>query len=146
MARTTIDPVTRIEGHLRIEMEVEDGKIVDAWSSAGLFRGMELILENRTSDDAIQIAQRICGVCPVSHANASAMASEKALGVTPPEGGRMVRNLTEYAQYLYSNITWFYVLNGLDYINPLNAVNADVAQALQVAQEAGTSTADFQNI
>lgn len=146
MARTTIDPVTRIEGHLRIEMEVEDGKIVDAWSSAGLFRGMELILENRTSDDAIQIAQRICGVCPVSHANASAMASEKALGVTPPEGGRMVRNLTEYAQYLYSNITWFYVLNGLDYINPLNAVNADVAQALQAAQEAGTSTADFQNI
>ncbi len=146
MARTTIDPVTRIEGHLRIEMEVEDGKIVDAWSSAGLFRGMELILENRTADDAIQIAQRICGVCPVSHANAAAMASEKALGVNPPEGGRMVRNLTEFGQFLYSHITWFYVLNGLDYINPLNAVNADVAAALQAAQEAGTSTADFQNI
>ena len=146
MARTTIDPVTRIEGHLRIEMEVEDGKIVDAWSSAGLFRGMELILENRTADDAIQIAQRICGVCPVSHAHAAAIASEKALGVNPPEGGRMVRNLTEYGQFLYSNITWFYVLNGLDYINPLNAVNADVAKALQDAQEAGTSCADFKNI
>ena len=62
MAQSTIDPVTRIEGHLRIDMEVEDGQVKDAWVSAGLFRGMELILENRSSQDASIIAQRICGV------------------------------------------------------------------------------------
>ena len=143
MARSTIDPVTRIEGHLRIEMEVEDGKVVDAWSSAGLFRGMELILENRTSDDAIHISQRICGVCPVSHANAAAIAGEQARGMRPAEGGRIVRNLTEYAQFLYSNITWFYILNGLDYISPINAVKADPAEAARVAAENGLATADF---
>lgn len=132
MAVSTIDPVTRIEGHLRVEMEVNDGKITDAWVSAGLFRGMELILENRTSQDASIIAQRICGVCPVSHAHAATLACEAAFGMTPPEGARMVRNLSEMAQFMHSHILWFYQLNGLDYVNPLDSVNADIADTFDV--------------
>ena len=148
MATSTIDPVSRIEGHLRVEMEVEDGVVVDAWSTAGLFRGMELILENRTPHDACSIVQRICGVCPVSHSNVSTIAAERALGVFPPTGGRMVRNLVEFGQYMYSHITWFYVLNGLDYCNPINAVvgDADPVAAFEAAVEAGTSTTDFANL
>ena len=82
MTRSVIDPVTRIEGHLRVEMEVENGKVSDAWVSGGCFRGIELVVENRTPEDAAQIVQRICGVCPVSHAHASSIAAEKAYGIT----------------------------------------------------------------
>ena len=82
MTRSVIDPVTRIEGHLRVEMEVENGKVSDAWVSGGCFRGIELVVENRTPEDAAQIVQRICGVCPVSHAHASSIATEKAYGIT----------------------------------------------------------------
>lgn len=146
MSISTIDPVTRIEGHLRIEMEVTDGVVSDAWVSAGLFRGMELILENRASQDASIIAQRICGVCPVSHANAASIATENAFGIKPPEGGRMVRNLTEMAQFMHSSILWFYQLNGLDYVNPLDAINANIADTFDVCMEHGLATADFANL
>ena len=146
MAVSTIDPVTRIEGHLRVEMEVNDGKITDAWVSAGLFRGMELILENRASQDASIIAQRICGVCPVSHAHAATLACEAAFGMTPPEGARMVRNLSEMAQFMHSHILWFYQLNGLDYVNPLDSINADIADTFDVCMEHGLATADFANL
>ncbi len=146
MAISTIDPVTRIEGHLRIEMEVEDNKVKDAWVSAGLFRGMELILENRSSQDASIIAQRICGVCPVSHAHAASIACEKAFGINPPEGARMVRNLSEMAQFMHSHILWFYNLNGLDYVNPLDSVNASVADAYDACDEYGLAAADFSNL
>ena len=146
MAQSTIDPVTRIEGHLRIDMEVEDGQVADAWVSAGLFRGMELILEDRASQDAAIIAQRICGVCPVSHSHAATKACEAAFGVNPPEGGRMVRNLSEMAQFMHSHILWFYNLNGLDYVNPLNSLNADIADTFDVCMEHGLATADFANI
>lgn len=143
---TTIDPVSRIEGHLRVEIEVEDGKVKDAWTSAGLFRGMELILENRTPHDAVSVVQRICGVCPVSHSNVSTRAAEIAMSVAPAEGGRMIRNLVEFGQYMYSNITWFYVLNGLDYCNPINAVKADAKAALNAALDAGTVAFDAENL
>ncbi len=146
MTRSTIDPITRIEGHLGVEMEVEDGKVTGAWVYAGLFRGMELILENRSSHDAAQIAQRICGVCPVSHSHASAKAAEAAFGINPPEGGRLVRNLSEGAQFLHSSILWFYTLNGLDYVNPIASIEADIADTIDAATEAGTSLADFANI
>ena len=98
MTRSIIDPVTRIEGHLRIEMEVENGKVVDAWTSGGCFRGMELAVENRTPADAAYIVQRICGVCPVSHAHASSIAAEKSLGIEIPNNARIIRNLIEGAQ------------------------------------------------
>ncbi len=146
MATSTIDPVSRIEGHLRVEMEVEDGKIKEAWTSAGLFRGMELILENRTPHDAVLICQRICGVCPVSHSNTSTIAAEKAFGMNPAEGGRIVRNLVEFGQFMYSNITWFYVLNGLDYVNPIDAASADPKAALDAAVDAGTPAFDAVNL
>ena len=81
MTRSIIDPITRIEGHLRVEMEVENGKVSDAWVSGGCFRGMELVVKDRTPEDAAQIVERICGVCPVSHAHASSIAAEKAYGI-----------------------------------------------------------------
>ena len=146
MAVSTIDPVTRIEGHLRVEMEVTDGVVSDAWVSAGLFRGMELILENRSSQDASIISQRICGVCPVSHSHAATLACESAFGITPPEGARMVRNLCEMGQFMHSHILWFYQLNGLDYVNPIDAVNADIADTFDVCMEHGLATADFANL
>ena len=140
MTRSVIDPITRIEGHMRAEMEVQGGKVVDAWVSGGSFRGMEKVVEHRTPADAAQIVQRICGVCPVSHAHASTIAAEKTYGITIPNGARIVRNLIEGAQFLHSHILWFYNLAALDYVNPLNALDADVADAYDLAMAAGTST------
>lgn len=139
MTRSVIDPITRIEGHLRVEMEVENGKVSDAWVSGGCFRGMELAVEDRTPEDAAQIVQRICGVCPVSHAHAASIAGEKAYGITISNNARIIRNLVEGAQFLHSHILWFYNLAALDYVNPLNALTADVADAYELAQAAGTS-------
>lgn len=144
MTRSVIDPVTRIEGHLRVEMEVENGKVSDAWVSGGCFRGIELVVENRTPEDAAQIVQRICGVCPVSHAHASSIAAEKAYGITISNNARIIRNILEGAQFLHSHILWFYNLAGLDYVNPLNALKANPADAMDLARAAGTSTnSDF---
>ncbi len=138
-----IDPITRIEGHLRVEMEVTNGKVSDAWVSGGCFRGMEMVVENRTPEDAAQIVQRICGVCPVSHAHASAIAAEKAYGISIPNNARIIRNLIEGSQFLHSHILWFYNLAGLDYVNPLNALSADATAAYDLAAELGTPSADF---
>lgn len=140
MTRSTIDPVTRIEGHLRIEMEVENGVVADAWVSGGCFRGMELVLEDRTPADAAMIAQRICGVCPVSHAQSASIAGEKAMGITIPNNARIIRNLLEGAQFLHSHILWFYNLAAPDYVNPINALKASAADAHDLAVAAGTST------
>ena len=139
MTRSIIDPVTRIEGHLRVEMEVEGGVVTDAWVSGGCFRGMELVVENRTPEDAAHIVQRICGVCPVSHAHASAIAAEKAYGITIPNNARIIRNLIEGGQFLHSHILWFYTLAALDYVNPINALNANVGDALDLVEAARTS-------
>ncbi len=139
MTRSVIDPITRIEGHLRVEMEVEGGVVTDAWVSGGCFRGMELVVQDRTPEDAAQIVQRICGVCPVSHAHASSIAGEKAYGITISNNARIVRNLIEGAQFLHSNILWFYNLAALDYVNPLNALDANASDAIDLAQAAGTS-------
>ncbi len=143
MARSVIDPVTRIEGHLRVEVEVKDGKVVDAWSSGTLYRGMETVLLDRSPEDAFYVTQRICGVCPISHSHASAQATENALGIQIPEGGRLVRNLLEAAQFLHSHILWFYHLTALDYVSPINALSADIADTYALAQAAGTRPADF---
>lgn len=143
MARSIIDPITRIEGHLRAEMEVTDGVVTDAWVSGGCFRGMELVVRDRTPEDAAQIVQRICGVCPVSHAHASAIAAEKAYGISIPNNARIIRNLIEGSQFLHSHILWFYNLAGLDYVNPLNALSADATAAYDLAAELGTPSADF---
>lgn len=137
MTRSVIDPITRIEGHLRVEMEVENGVVADAWVSGGCFRGMELVVQNRTPEDAAQIVERICGVCPVSHAHASSIAGDKVYGITISNNARIVRNLLEGAQFLHSHILWLYNLAALDYVNPLNALQANVDDAYAVALENG---------
>ena len=132
MTRSVIDPITRIEGHMRCEMEVEGGKVVDAWVSGGSFRGMEKVVEHRAPEDAAQIVQRICGVCPVSHSHASTIAAEKSYGITIPNNARIIRNLIEGAQFLHSHILWLYNLAALDYVNPINAVSANPADAYEM--------------
>ena len=138
-----IDPVDRIEGHLRIEMEVENGVVTDAWVSGGLFRGLELIVEGREPIDASMLAERVCGVCPVSHCHTSVYAAEGAYGIQHPEGARLVRNLVEGSQFLHSHILWFYQLSALDYVNPLHALEADVAQTYALCEQLGLAQSDF---
>lgn len=139
MTRSIIDPITRIEGHLRVEMEVDNGVVTDAWVSGGCFRGMELVVQDRTPEDAAQIVQRICGVCPVSHTHASSLAGEAAYGIVIPNQARIIRNLVEGGQFLHSHILWLYTLAALDYVNPLNALNANVGKAYDLMGAAGTS-------
>lgn len=143
MARTVVDPLTRIEGHLRVEVEVTDGKVSDAWVSGTLWRGMELVLKDRHPEDAFWISQRICGVCPISHSHASAQSTEMALGIKIPNNARIIRNLIEAAQYLHSHILWFYTLTALDYVNPINALKANIADTYALAEAAGTHISDF---
>ena len=111
-----IDPITRIEGHLKAEVVVENGKVVDARLTGGMYRGFESILRGRTPRDAAQIVQRICGVCPTAHATAASLALEKASGVKVPGNGRITRNLILGANYLQSHLLHFYHLAGQDFI------------------------------
>ncbi len=112
-----IDPVTRIEGHLKAEVDVAGGKVVDARITGGMYRGFEQILIGRDPRDATQITQRICGVCPTAHATASALALDDAFGVELTDNGRIARNLILGANYLQSHILHFYHLAALDYCN-----------------------------
>lgn len=114
--KIVIDPVTRLEGHLKMTVEVEDGKIVDAWSSGTMWRGIEVILKGRDPRDAQHITQRICGVCPMAHGTASNLCLDDAFGVTVPDNGRIIRNLLLGANHLQSHILHFYHLAALDYV------------------------------
>jgi len=134
MARITIDPITRIEGHLRIEVEVDSSNTVtDAWSSGTLWRGLEIILKDRPPQDAPLFTQRICGVCTYSHYEASTLAVESALGVTPPKNARIIRNLIKASQWLHDHPVHFYVLHGLDFVDIVSALSADPAKAEELA-------------
>ncbi len=115
--KIAIDPVTRIEGHLRIEVEVEDGKVKDAWSSGTMYRGFEKMLEGKDPRDAAYVTSRFCGVCFSVHTMASSLALDSAFGAEVPSGGRLLRNLVMGAQYLYDHILHFYHLSALDYID-----------------------------
>ncbi len=117
MATIKIDPMTRIEGHLSIEVEVDGGVITDAKSSGTMFRGFENILQGRNPLDAPHLTQRICGVCPISHGMASCLNLESAFDVTPPANGRILRNLVLGANFIMSHVLHFYHLAALDYIN-----------------------------
>lgn len=110
-----IDPMTRIEGHLKIEATIDNKKVVDAKSGGTLYRGFEQILVGRNPLDAVQITQRFCGVCPIPHAIASAQALENAFGIMPPSNGRIIRNIMQGANYIQSHILHFYHLASLDY-------------------------------
>ena len=116
MTKLTISPVTRIEGHLKIEVDIEGGKVVDAKSSGTMYRGIENILKGRDPRDASQITQRICGVCPSAHGTASVRCLDNAFGVKPPTNGRIIRNLIFGSDYLMSHILHFYHLAALDYV------------------------------
>lgn len=116
----TIDPVTRIEGHMKVEVAIDTvggvQQVVDAWSTGTAFRGLESILVNRHPWDAIPITQRICGVCPVSHGLAASLAIQAATGISPPNNGRILQNLVLGANFLQSHILHFYHLAILDYL------------------------------
>lgn len=115
--KITIDPVTRIEGHLKIEVEIKDGKVSDARTMGEMFRGWEIILKGRNPLDAQMISQRICGVCPSPHAHASTLCLDDAFGVHPPDNGRLIRNLIYGANFIQSHILHFYHLTALDYVD-----------------------------
>jgi len=115
--KVSIDPLTRVEGHLKAEVEVKGGVVVDARVFGGMYRGFEQILKGRDPRDAAQITQRICGVCPTAHAQASVLALDDAFGVKLTDNGRIARNLILGANFLQSHILHFYHLAALDYVN-----------------------------
>jgi len=115
----TIDPVTRIEGHMKVEAVVDGGEVKEARCSGTLFRGFENILVGRHPLDAVRLTQRVCGVCPTSHGTASALCLDAALGVADqvPDNGRIVRNLLLGCNFLQSHILHFFALAALDYVD-----------------------------
>ena len=131
-----IDPVTRIEGHLRIEAELgADGKtITKAYSSSTMARGIEVIMQGRDPRDAEHISQRICGVCTVVHGLTSVRAVEDALGVKVPENAELIRNLMIGAQYVHDHVMHFYHLHALDWVDVVSALGADSLATAKLAK------------
>jgi hydrogenase large subunit len=134
MSRIVIDPVTRIEGHLRIEAAIEGHSVTDAWSSGTMFRGIELILKDRDPREAWIWTQRICGVCTTVHALTSVRAVEDALGVEVPENARLIRNIMAATLNIHDHIVHFYHLHALDWVDVTLALKADPAKTSQLAQ------------
>ncbi|HEX4954843.1 MAG TPA: nickel-dependent hydrogenase large subunit [Thermoanaerobaculia bacterium] len=134
MTHVVVDPVTRIEGHLRIEAEVDGGEVRDAWSSSTMFRGIELILKGRDPRDAWAFTQRICGVCTTVHAIASIRAVENAIGAEPPPNARVLRNLIMAAQNVQDHVVHFYHLHALDWVDVVSALAADPAATSRLAE------------
>ncbi|MDD4874352.1 MAG: nickel-dependent hydrogenase large subunit, partial [Dehalococcoidales bacterium] len=115
--RIIIDPITRIEGHLKIEVEVENGVVTNAWSTGTMARGIEVLLQDKDPRDAPYVCSRICGVCQGVHSIASAHALDNAFDVDVPEAGRIMRNLNCSGQYMGDHYIHFYVLSALDYLD-----------------------------
>ncbi len=134
MAKIVIDPITRIEGHLRIEAKVEEGKVVDAWSSSTMFRGIELILKGRDPRDAWAFTQRACGVCTTVHAFASIRAVENALDITIPDNARVIRNIISAIQFVQDHVIHFYHLHALDWVDIVSALSAAPTKTAALAQ------------
>ncbi len=134
--RIIVDPITRIEGHLKIECEVDQGKIVDAWSTGTMWRGIETILKGRDPREAWLIAQRICGVCTTVHAIASVRAVEHALKMEIPVNAQYIRNMIVGAHCLVDNIIHFYILSAVDWVDIASAaMKADPMNAANIAQK-----------
>src|SRR5512142_1666753 len=132
--RITIDPITRIEGHLRIDVEVVGGFVRDAWSSGTMWRGLEQILKGRDPRDAWVFTQRICGVCTTVHAIASVRAVEAALKLEVPLNAQLIRTLIVIAHGLHDHVVHFYHLSALDWVDVTKALQADPAKASQLAE------------
>ena len=139
MAKIAVDPVTRIEGHLRIEAQVDGGTITEAWSSCTMWRGIETILEGRDPRDAWYFTQRICGVCTTVHALASVRAVENALDITPPLNAQLIRNLITLSQFVQDHVIHFYHLHALDWVDIVSALDADP----QATAELASSISDY---
>ncbi|MBI4666049.1 MAG: nickel-dependent hydrogenase large subunit [Nitrospinae bacterium] len=131
--RHVIDPITRIEGHLRIEVEIEGGRVKDAWSSGTMWRGFEVFLKDRDPRDAWYITQRVCGVCTAVHAVASVRAVENAIGVTIPDNARIIRNLILGTQMIHDHPVHFYHLHALDWVDVVSALGADPKKTADLA-------------
>jgi Ni,Fe-hydrogenase I large subunit len=115
--RIVIDPITRIEGHLKIEVEVENGVVKDAWSAGTMVRGWEVLLQNRDPRDASYVLTRVCAVCEGVHTVAASHALDNAFGIDVPEAGRLMRNLFCGGLYMHDHYIHFYVLSALDYLD-----------------------------
>lgn len=151
MPRTiTLDPVTRIEGHLRIDVEVDADHVTRAWSSAQMWRGIEVILKGRDPQDAWSYAQRFCGVCTTVHAISSIRAVEHALKVEVPVNAQLVRNLMIAQHSLQDHLVHFYHLSALDWVDIVSALKADPARTAQLAQSIsdwpGNSATEFRAV
>ena len=132
--RIVIDPITRIEGHLRVEIEVNNGKITDAFSAGTMVRGIETILKGRDPRDAWAFVGRVCGVCTSTHSLTSVRTVEDALGITVPPNAELIRNLMAQALYIQDHVVHFYVLHALDWVDVVSALKANPAEASRIAQ------------
>jgi len=134
MSRIVIDPITRIEGHLRIDVEVDGGRVRDSWSSGQMWRGIEIILQGRDPREAWLFTQRICGVCTTVHAIASVRAVENAIDLEIPNNAQYIRNLILAAHALHDHIVHFYHLSALDWVDVTSALKADPKKASALAE------------
>jgi hydrogenase large subunit len=146
----TVDPVTRIEGHLRIDVEIDGGVVKKAWSSGQMFRGIERILIGRDPREAWLFTQRFCGVCTTVHAITSVRAVENALNLEIPPNAQYIRNLIVAAHAMHDHIVHFYQLSALDWVDVVSALKADVpktaALATSLSDWPGNSTQQFQAV
>ena len=134
--RVVVDPVTRIEGHMRCEVNVNsENMITNAVSTGTMWRGLEVILKNRDPRDAWAFVQRICGVCTGTHALTSVRAVEDALGIEISDNASSIRNIMQLSLEIHDHLVHFYHLHALDWVNPVNALKADPREtsALQKA-------------
>jgi hydrogenase large subunit len=134
MAKVVVDPITRIEGHLRIEVQSENGRIQDSWASSTQFRGIEIIMEGRDPRDAWAFTQRICGVCTVVHAVASLRAVEDALDIRIPPNANIIRNLVHGMQFIQDHVIHFYHLHALDWVDVVSALDANPEDTARIAR------------
>ena len=132
--RIVVDPITRIEGHLRIEAQMEGDRIASAYSSGTMVRGIEVILKGRDPRDAWAFAQRICGVCTLVHGIASVRSVEDALNYEIPQNAQLIRNLMIGAQYIHDHVMHFYHLHALDWVDVVSALSADPGKTAELAQ------------
>jgi hydrogenase large subunit len=132
--RIVIDPITRIEGHLRVEIEVNNGIITDAFSSGTMVRGIETILKGRDPRDAWAFVGRVCGVCTSTHSLTSVRTVENALGISVPPNAELIRNLMAQALYIQDHVVHFYVLHALDWVDVVSALKANPAETSRIAQ------------
>ena len=133
MARLVVDPITRIEGHLRIEAVVENGTITDAYSSGTMVRGFEKILKGRDPRDAWAFTERACGVCTTVHALASVRTVEDSLSITVPKNAELIRNIMFCTQYVQDHVVHFYHLHALDWVDVVSALKADPQKTSEIA-------------